>query len=132
MLNANPEFANARNERARELICKLNADPEFVGARFERNSKQMRELHANLGFAKAHSERMREQMRRHNADPEFQARRVAGIAMPDDSGDPNAIPFEGQLDESNCLVARRLEPRCLKRRRVCSRNMGGGLRIFRS
>jgi len=50
-----------------EHMRRLNADPEFAKARDARSAEQMRRLHADPEFAKAHAERMR----RRQADPKF-------------------------------------------------------------
>jgi hypothetical protein len=81
-LNADPEFAAARDERASERMKRLNADPEFAAAAGER----MKRLHSDPEFAAARDERASERMKRLHADPEFAA--AAGERMKRLNADP--------------------------------------------
>jgi tetratricopeptide (TPR) repeat protein len=66
-LHADPEFAKARDERLKAL----NADPEFAKAHAECGRKHMKALNADPEFKKASAERGRKQLKALNADPEF-------------------------------------------------------------
>jgi hypothetical protein len=55
---ADPEYRATVGARTSERMKKLNADPEFAAARDQR----IKDLHANPEFAAAHRERMRERM----------------------------------------------------------------------
>ena len=85
-LNADPEFAKARDERGRKQLKALNADPEFAKARDEclkalnadpefakARDECLKALHADPEFAKARDERLKAL----NADPEFAKARDA-------------------------------------------------------
>jgi hypothetical protein len=74
-LNAEPEFAAARDERSSATFKKLNAEPEFAAARDERGREHMKKTHAQPEFAAAHAERGREHMKKLHAQPEFAAAR---------------------------------------------------------
>ena len=74
-LHADPEFAAANAERARERMRRLNADPEFAAA----NAERMRKLNADPEFAAANAERSRERLRKLHADPEFAERKKARV-----------------------------------------------------